>query len=92
MTIVSDYVSECISLGISDYEGICNRAKERIKEIDVELIEADKLRAEKLTLTQVLRELRDDSIKRNRTTPDAPEIDLDDGCGDDCDGSCGCKE
>ncbi len=75
---VSDYVAECFKNGVTDYEGVCAKAKERIKEIDPELAKIDVLRAEKIKLTNVLRELHDDSVKRNRNAPSAPNIELDD--------------
>jgi hypothetical protein len=70
----SDYIIECNNLGITNKSQICDRAKQRIEEINKILHEADTLRIEKLNLTNVLQILGDDSVKRRRSVL-APIVD-----------------
>jgi hypothetical protein len=74
----SDYIQTCFAQGVVNFGEIAAKARARIEEIDKELAEADRLRAEKVKLTNVLRELHDDSVKRHRAVPTAPAIELDD--------------
>ena len=52
---ISDYILDCVKSGVSSPDEICNRAFDRIKEIDQSLNKADTLRPERTKLIQVMK-------------------------------------
>ena len=63
---VEEYMSECIDRGICTPKDICNRAMQRIDDIDEELLRHQALRKEKSNLEMVLRTFNHEAFKKPR--------------------------
>lgn len=71
----SEYVSECITEGISNLIDIRKRAEDRIKNIDIELEKISQLRIEKMQLKKILIELGESKQTKKFNVP---KLDFDD--------------
>lgn len=73
--MVSDYILECVKLGVDKNVGICNRAKNRIKEIDLEIARTDALREERHGLRGILMQLGDPDYVKTVNEDEVIKID-----------------